>query len=93
MIMTLNNRQITITNFFENLGEKSTLNATNSFVVEDDTVFPELSGLENLELTSYEIENCNCVRIPLQGTYSKVNSVTVTYDDRSNLYTANIVLE
>lgn len=91
MIMKLNDEVVTITNFFENLGSDS-LNATNSFVVTSESEFPDYSGLNGISLTSCIITNEDGVRIPTQGLYKKVNAITVTYDEASRLYTANIIL-
>ena len=91
MIMKLNDEVVTITNFFENLGSDS-LNATNSFVVTSESEFPDYSGLNGISLTSCIITNEDGVRIPTQGLYKKVDVITVTYDEASRLYTANIIL-
>lgn len=93
MIMTLNDQNIVITNFYENLGsENKSMTATNSFEVSADTDFPDLSGIENLDVTSCTLTSNAGVNVPLQGTYTKVSNVNVSYDDRSHFYTANIVL-
>ena len=91
MIMKLNDEVVTITNFFENLGSDS-LNATNSFVVTSESEFPDYSGLNGISLTSCIITNEDGVRIPTQGLYKKVDTITVAYDDANKLYTANIIL-
>lgn len=36
--------------------------------------------------------NNDGVRIPTQGLYTRVDAITVSYDDTSKLYTANIIL-
>lgn len=92
MTMQLGEHTVAITNFFENLSGGMTLNGTNSFLVENETTFPDLSELEGLEFSSCVITNDDNVRIPTQGFYTKVTSITVSYDDRSKLYTANILL-
>lgn len=93
MIMTLNDKSLVITNFYENLGgETKNMTATNSFEVQSDTDFPDLSDIENLTVTSCTMTSNSGVNIPLQGTYTKVSNVNVSYDDRSHFYTANIVL-
>lgn len=93
MIMTLNDQNIVITNFYENLGsENKSMTATNSFEVSADTDFPDLSGIENLDVTSCTLTSNAGVNVPLQGTYTKVSNVNVSYDDRNHFYTANIVL-
>lgn len=91
MIMKLNDEAVTITNVFENLGSGS-LNATNSFVVTNESEFPDYSGLNGISFTSCIITNEDGVRIPTQGLYKKVDAITVTYDEASRLYTANIIL-
>lgn len=91
MIMKLNDEVVTITNFFENLGSDS-LNATNSFVVTSESEFPDYSGLNGLALTTCIITNDDGVRIPTQGIYKKVDTITIAYDEASRLYTANIIL-
>ena len=92
MIMKLGQREVVITNFYENINDTPSMTATNSFEVESSTEFPDLSGLENMEVTSCVITSSSNVVIPLQGAYSKVSNVNVSYDDRSKFYTANIVL-
>ena len=91
MILKLNEESVTITNFFENLGSQS-LNATNSFVVTAESDFPDYSDLNGVALTSCIITNNDGVRIPTQGLYTRVDAITVSYDDTSKLYTANIIL-
>lgn len=91
MILKLNEESVTITNFFENLGSQS-LNATNSFVVTAESDFPDYSDLNGITLTSCIITNNDGVRIPTQGLYTRVDAITVSYDDTSKLYTANIIL-
>lgn len=91
MILKLNEESVTITNFFENLGSQS-LNATNSFVVTVESDFPDYSDLNGITLTSCIITNNDGVRIPTQGLYTRVDAITVSYDDTSKLYTANIIL-
>lgn len=92
MILTLNEKQVLITNFYENLNGNAILNATNSFVVGSDSVFPGVADLEGLALTTYAITNDDGIRIPTQGLYKKVDGITVTYDDRDKVYTLNIIL-
>lgn len=91
MILKLNEESVTITNFFENLGSQS-LNATNSFVVTAESDFPDYSDLNGVTLASCIITNNDGVRIPTQGLYTRVDAITVSYDDTSKLYTANIIL-
>ena len=91
MTLKLNDQVITITNFFENLGSR-TLNAANSFIVTPSSEFPDYSDLNGLSLTECIITNEDGVRIPTQGLYKKVDAITVTYDEASRLYTANIIL-
>lgn len=91
MTLKLNDEIITITNFFENLGSDS-LNATNSFVVTNESEFPDYSGLNGISLTTCIITNEDGVRIPTQGLYKKVDAITVNYDEASKFYTANIIL-
>lgn len=91
MTLKLNDKVITITNFFENLGSQ-TLNAANSFIVTPSSEFPGYSDLNGLNLTECIITNEDGVRIPTQGLYKKVDAITVTYDEASRLYTANIIL-
>lgn len=92
MIMTLNDKTVHITNFYENLNGNVILNATNSFVVTQDSEFPDVAELEGLVLTSCIITNDDGVRIPTQGLYQKVDGITATYDDRDKIYTLNIIL-
>lgn len=92
MTMTLNDKCVSITNFYENLNGDAILNATNSFVVASDSVFPDVADLEGLALTTCVITNDDGVRIPTQGLYKKVDGLTVTYDDRDKVYTLNIIL-
>ena len=91
MTLKLNDEVITITNFFENLGSQ-TLNAANSFIVTSSSEFPDYSDLNGLSLMECIIINEDGVRIPTQGLYKKVDAITVTYDEASRLYTANIIL-
>lgn len=92
MIMKLNDTNVHITNFYENLGEHATMNATNSFEVVAGVEFPDVSDLEGMTLQTCEITNNDGIRIPTQGLYKKVDSINVTYDERSKIYTANIIL-
>ena len=92
MILKLDTKEVTITNFYENLSENATLNASNNFEVEATAVFPDFSGLKGLEFATLQIKNADGSTIPTIGSYSKVESINVTYDDRSRVYTANIVL-
>lgn len=92
MTIKLNDFSVAITNFFESLIGGAKLTATNSFYVNEQTLFPDLEELTGLELTSCVITNSDGVRIPTQGLYTRVDSVTVTYDDFDRRYTANIVL-
>ncbi len=92
MYIQLNETKVNITNFYENIAGIFTLNATNTFAVEDNTTFQDLSDLNGLELTSYSIVNSDGVRIPTQGLYTHVSGLTITYDDKSRLYTVNIIL-
>lgn len=54
--------------------------------VGDTTNFPVLEGLDNFQFTSIKVINNNGVEIPLQGDYSKIDSINVSYDDSSNNY-------
>lgn len=92
MNMTLNDKTVRITNFYENLNGNMILNATNSFIVTNDSDFPDAAELESMELTSCVITNDDGVRIPTQGLYHKVDGITATYDDRDKVYTLNIIL-
>lgn len=92
MILKLDTKEVTITNFYENLSENATLNASNNFEVEATAVFPDFSGLKGFEFATLQIKNADGITIPTIGSYSKVESINVTYDDRSRVYTANIVL-
>lgn len=92
MYIQLNETRVDITNFYENIAGIFTLNATNTFAVEGDTTFQDLSDLNGLELTSCAIVNSDGVRIPTQGLYTRVSGITITYDDKSRLYTVNIIL-
>ena len=53
MILTLNGKNIPITNFFETLNTRATMNATNSFTVVADSVFPDVADLADAKLTGY----------------------------------------
>lgn len=92
MMMKLDEKRIKITNFYENISEAPMLNAANSFSVDSETEFPDLSELQGLEFQTCVITNDDNIRIPTQGLYKKVNGINVTYDDRSRVYTANIIL-
>lgn len=92
MIMKLNDTNVHITNFYENLSEHATMNATNSFEVVSGVEFPDVSELEGMIFQTCEITNDDGIRIPTQGLYKKVDSINVTYDERSKIYTANIIL-
>lgn len=92
MILTLNDKNVPVTNFFETLNGKATMNASNSFTVTDDSVIPDVAELAGVDLTSYAVTNDNGVRIPTQGLYQKVESITAVYDDREQIYTLNIIL-
>lgn len=92
MILTLNGKNIPITNFFETLNTRATMNATNSFTVVADSVFPDVADLADADLTGYRLTNDNGIQIPTQGLYNKVESVSAIYDDREQIYTLNIIL-
>lgn len=92
MIITLNDKQFSITNFFENLTGSAILTATNSFTVTKDTEFPDAAELEGMTLTTCVITNDDGVRIPTQGLYQKVDAISANYDDRDKVYTLNIIL-
>lgn len=68
------------------------MNATNSFEVTAGAEFPDLSALEGMDVQICVITNDDGVRIPTQGLYKKVDSINITYDERSKIYTANIIL-
>lgn len=92
MILTLNEKNIPITNFFETLNTRATMNAVNSFTVAEDSVFPDAAELAGAELTGYKLTNDKGIQIPTQGLYRKVESVSAIYDDREQIYTLNIIL-
>lgn len=92
MIMKLNDTSVRITNFYENISGHATMNATNSFEVTADAEFPDISELEGMVFQTCVITNDDGVRIPTQGLYKKVDSINITYDERSKIYTANMIL-
>ena len=92
MIMKLNDTSVRITNFYENLSGHATMNATNSFEVAAGVEFSDISELEEMEFQTCVITNDDGIRIPTQGLYKKVDSINVTYDERSKIYTANMIL-
>lgn len=92
MTMKLNDTSVRITNFYENLSGHATMNATNSFEVTVGSEFPDLSSLEGLDVQTCVITNDDGVQIPTQGIYKKVDSINITYDERSKIYTANMIL-
>lgn len=92
MVLKLNETQVTITNFYEILNGTATMNATNSFEVEAGVDFPDISELEGMKFQTCTIINDAGIRIPTQGLYKQVDSINVTYDERSNIYTSNIIL-
>ena len=92
MMMKLNDTSVRITIFYENLSGHATMNATNSFEVTVGSEFPDLSSLEGLDVQTCIITNDDGVQIPTQGIYKKVDSINITYDERSKIYTANMIL-
>ena len=93
MKMILNATEVAITSFYETLNEAThTLNATNTFKVDSGVSFPELEALIGMAVSNCTITNANNVSIPTQGSYTKVDGITISYDDRNEMYTANIVL-
>ena len=92
MIMKLNDTSVRITNFYENLSGHATMNATNSFEVTAGAEFPDLSSLEGIDVQTCVITNDDGIQIPTQGIYKKVDSINITYDERSKIYTANMIL-
>lgn len=92
MTLTLNDKNIPITNFFETLNERTSMTATNSFTVVKDSEFPDVAELAGAELKTCMVTNDNGVRIPTQGFYQKVDSISAIYDDREQIYTLNIIL-
>ena len=93
MIMTLNDKSVTITNFFENINENPNMTATNSFVVSPESSFQDYSDLKNMQVSSCSIVSNTGVEIPVQGSYTRVANISISYEDNSNYYTVNIVLD
>ena len=92
MVMTLNDKGVTITNFFENISENSSMTATNSFAVSAESSFQDYSDLKNMQVSSCSITSNTGVGIPVQGEYTHVDNISISYDDTSHYYTVNIVL-
>lgn len=92
MVMTLNDKSVTITNFFESINENPSMTATNSFVVSPESSFQDYSDLKNMQVSSCSIVSNTGVEIPVQGLYTCVANISISYEDSSNYYTVNIVL-
>lgn len=92
MTIKLNDVLVPITNFYENLNGGSSLTAVNTFLVTKESEFPDIADLEGMDIVECVITNADGVRIPTQGFYKRVNAISITYDDRNQYYTANIIL-
>lgn len=92
MVMTLNDKSVTITNFFESINENPSMTATNSFVVSPESSFQDYSDLKNMQVSSCSIVSNTGVEIPVQGAYTHVANISVSYEDSSHYYTVNIIL-
>lgn len=82
-----NQKEITVGSINESVDDLGVrLNAIFLVSVGDNTTFPSIEGLDNSSFTSIKVVNDNNIEIPLQGSYSKINSINVSYDDESNNY-------
>ena len=91
MILKLDEKKITITDFYERLVEREQMTAERRFEVGDGAQFPDLTGVEGMSFASCKVIDGQ-QEVPLIGTYRKAESVNASYDARSKIYMVNIVL-
>lgn len=70
--------------------EEAALTVMYKCVVTPETVFESFSALQNLEFDTVEIVNGEGVEIPLNGNYSRVQSVNIAYNDGMKSYSVNM---
>ena len=82
-----NQKEIKIGSFNENVDEFGVhFNGIHLVSVGDNTEFPTVDISESATFTSIKVVNDNNIEIPIQGNYSKFESINISYDDVSNNY-------
>ena len=82
-----NQKEIKIGSFNENVDEFGVhFNGIYLVSVGDNTEFPTVDVSESQTFTSIRAIYDNNIEIPLQGNYSKFESINISYDDVSNNY-------
>ena len=86
-------RSFIINDFYEDINaDGATLNAVYHCSVDAETIFPDYAGLETLQFISVEIVNEENIVIPQNHAYTKIQNISVTYNDKSKVYPVNIIL-
>lgn len=83
---------LTAQRMYENLSpDGATMSAEQSYTIADSQTPASYEGLAGMTVLTLEAEAEGGRAVPVQGTYTKVEAVSVSYAEVSGLYVATVI--
>lgn len=83
---------LTAQRLYENLAAgTATMSAEQSYTIADSQTTASYEGLAGMVVLTLEATAENGQTVPVQGTYTKVEAVSVSYAESSGLYVATVI--